>query len=563
MNTYRAQLAAQAGAAEALRRLTAAEMDCTITAYGTYSVSYKGAGVVAPMLSILKPATDGTGIARQVFLASSTNQLSAPAGIGIYANSTLSVETVNINSGTTNNTTGWIGLSSTTGSAQVVPVEWVLLQDDTGKVVGRYAYWCDDESARIDMKVSGTTPIVRDNGDSVTEISFKGLFASDPDSSAFVTARNTLPSAILGLYWFRQLSSQWALSHELLKASLGTGSIADERGALGLRRFNLNDWALKDSTYTNAAGRQALVSKVVALGDYIQLALPSFGQRYYSGGVSTNDQRRYAVKIAANIQDYIDADSQPTVIKQDLATWLAPPDPNVVGDGAPDAPPSVFGKEVVPAVGEYLGYYYNEGGRLRIDHTFEIWNPHSKDLDFSRLGNVRVLLSEINDITPNTSSNAPDPDVPGEAGSPPLALAIITGTIPAGRYGLLTTLPAASGYRSQWVTGSPLFLQLPRVTGSAGTYSYGSAGLRMEGDILATSADVDTEISVINEYGYLDIQARVAQQGPITFTLTTGTSRLIASQSFGNDPSGSGNNVHRRYPLDSGDPRSLTEVFSK
>jgi hypothetical protein len=86
----------------------------------------------------------------------------------------------------------------------------------------------------------------------------------------------------------------------------------------------------------------------------------------------------------------------------------------------------------------------------------------------------------------------------------------------------------------------------------------------MEGDLPAYSADADTEIVVANQFGYLDIQARVAQQGfpPQGYVSLKSDDpiRRIASQSFGNAGSSAGNNTHRCYPLDSGDPRSFTEV---
>jgi hypothetical protein len=54
----------------------------------------------------------------------------------------------------------------------------------------------------------------------------------------------------------------------------------------------------------------------------------------------------------------------------------------------------------------------------------------------------------------------------------------------------------------------------------------------------------------------------VAQQGPTNgpLKLRRKDDEVVASQSFGNDP-GSGANRKRCYPLDSGDPRSLTDVF--
>jgi hypothetical protein len=179
-------------------------------------------------------------------------------------------------------------------------------------------------------------------------------------------------------------------------------------------------------------------------------------------------------------------------------------------------------------------------------------------VDFQTLGNAKILLAERNDVTPRTGSDAADPDLPGEPGNVPLVLSLPgTGSLAAGAYALLTTVPSGNSLYSQWVVGSPNRFSLAR---AEPTYLYGSGGLYMDGDVLATSADVDTEIVIANQFGYLDIQPRVAQQGPVNLRVTD-AARVIATQSFGNDPTSGGNNVHRKYPLDSGDPRSATEVF--
>lgn len=181
----------------------------------------------------------------------------------------------------------------------------------------------------------------------------------------------------------------------------------------------------------------------------------------------------------------------------------------------------------------------------------------------NKLGAVTILISERNDVTPQSGSGpdiAPDPDLPGEPGNAPLALQIPAGSeMPAGRYTLATTLPPGSTLRNMWVEGAPSFIDLPR---NEPTYTYGSSGLRMDGDQLATSADVNTEILVVNDFGYLDIETRIAQQGAAIFR-TTGSNpnRVIATQPFGNDGTSGGNNANRHFPLDSGDPRSLTDVY--
>lgn len=579
-NAYRARLALEAGFAAATARLRAADLECPVAAYEEAAVRWQGASRVVPVLVLLRPTTAGDHVAARHFLASSPAPDLPPGGGPATA-----AETVDINlpghggvGAAMDGDDGWIGLVDEKGARRVVPVEWIDLTDLGGETVGRYAYWLDDETARLDplrhggvaAADAGAGPLapLRDNGSEPAEVALHGLFATAAEAAQFIAWRRTLGDVPLGLNWFRQAPAgagraDWAA----FKAAVGWGGQADERGAPGWRKIDLNRWAASAADFTTADGRHALAAKVVALGQFIDAALPRFGDR--AGRDATGDDRlRYCVRIAANIQDYLDPDRQPTVIAADFAhpAWLEPPDPTAIGEGAPDTPPAAFGKEVVPAVGEYVGYYYSPGGgtgpgsQLRIDHTFEIWNIHATPIDFSKLGAARVLLAERPEVFSPDVAVTPDPELPGEPGEPPLAMALpAAATIPPGTHALLTTLPPGSAFDGIWVAeGDPQRIRL-----APGEPTYPCAGgLKLACDSALDFGGPNMEIVVANEFGYLDIQTRVPQQGAGNATaLNLGPkAQVIGTQQFGNDPSSTGN-TSRGYPLDSGDPRSLTDVY--
>lgn len=563
-DVLRAELAAEAGFSEALGRMTGADLTFPVTAYEEYPTA---AGGTAPALVMLKPNATWDDVAERRYLVGSQAGTLPP---GTEPATDLPTDfATDMNAVVDNDPDGWIGLRDASGARREVPAEWIYLRDTAGEVVGRYTYWVDDESARIDMSSAGGSESDgshrRVDGSDPAEVAVHGLFDTNDSAAAFLSFRGGLGPSWRGLYGYRQAPSDaaWSEPVEMLKAAMGWGAKADERGALGVRKLNVNDWVAKSADFSTPPKRDELAQKVIALGKFIDQADPTFGKRFYNG-VPDTEKEQYAIKIAANLQDYIDTDSQPTVIRNGLGGWQEPPDPTQDGAGAPDAPPAVFGKEVVPAIGEYVGYYYPDSGSLRIDHTFEVWNLHTTPIDLSKLGDVKILMAERNELSPYSTDTTPAQGGPAPAivGLPselPLVLPVPkSGMISSGGYALLTTLPAGSPYDDRWVVNSPQRIRLQR---GEPLYPYITGGLQMAGDQESTLADADTEILVTNQYGYLDIEPRVAQQGKVVLEKDNVKNvRLVASQSFGNAPPTSGN-LLRRYPLDSGDPRSFTDVY--
>jgi hypothetical protein len=601
LNKTRADLAAESAVQEAIAKLRDGDLTFLVNAYLENSVTYKGTAYASPYLATLKLNASGTAVAETRFMASTPGLTLAP---GDSPPSGAAVEYTDINAPSSSFPQGYIGLTDAFSQRRTIPVPWInILRNPSmppqpsqtlpnyNPVVARYAYWTDDESAKINLSTAGAviTPSDPANpaagntapqrlaGGSLSEVSVTSLLGADGAQAegtkvdAFLKQRAAFPDGTgFSPVLFRDLggAEELVTNWDNRRASVTALGKSDERGALGIRKLNLNDYVATAHDVTSPEGRAAIVSNVVALGDFINQALPDFGSRFYTGAVTVADKRIYCVKIAANIQDYIDTDSQPTVIRQNLASWENAPDPTVIGEGAPANPPAVFGKEVVPSMTEYMSYHYNESGRLRIDHTFEILNIYTKPIDFSdvtKLGHVKILMAERNDITPKSGSSAADPDVPGEPGGKPLSLDISLATaISPGGYVLLTTLPSDSAQRAKAVSSSPAPVWMELSNREPSTYSYGSSGLIMNCDYLADSADATTEIVIANEYGYLDIHARIPQQGPPggpPLNLLSTTTSLVPAQSFGNKAAGSGNNTHRGYPLDSGDPRAELEVY--
>ncbi|MGH8047168.1 MAG: type IV pilus modification PilV family protein [Chthoniobacterales bacterium] len=616
LNRYVAEIAAESGANEAVNLLLKSDHDFPVNAYEEQTVTYNGASVTAPYLVTLKPNDDGTSTSPETrFLCSSVNPKDSSYWLTPQqaSGATPAAEFVDINGRTSEFPKGFIGLAkpkavtdkpTDTYERRVVPVPWRELLADPNKpkdldpksgnynpVIARFAYWVDDDSAKINVGTAGDVdPKDGDNhlrraGANDAEVALHEVFSDKPDDAGanVKTFRDKRK-----LDWFKATTPEFpAATYRLLldkneaianddiwqkrRPFVSSWAKSDERGGAGVRKINLNDFVKQAPTYTDTTNRKKIAEHVVALGDFINQVLPGWGKRRSndknppgSEDDTKKADRRYCVQIAANIQDYIDEDHQPTVIRQNLDTpqWEEPPIASSPGEGAPAQPPAAFGKEVVPMVTEYMAYMAPESGKLRIDHTFEVFNIFTKPVDLSALGKAKILMAsrpEVTAVPPSTTS----PDLPGTAGREPLSFDVPTNVkLPAGKYSLFTTLPSSSPNRSQNVATGPPWTPLNWITlsGRESTYAYGSTGLKMDGDQTATSTDADTEIVIANEYGYLDIQPRVAQQGPVSLTATA-TLKRVGSQPFGNEGTSSGNNSHRHYPLDSGDPRAATDIY--
>ncbi|MGH7936995.1 MAG: hypothetical protein ACRD5Z_04855, partial [Bryobacteraceae bacterium] len=177
----------------------------------------------------------------------------------------------------------------------------------------------------------------------------------------------------------------------------------------GSKRINLNPIV---STSTDPAAIRLQLDQII---NTIKYEAPNFGQRFYRQGSDKNsldvpatNQTIYLNKIAANIRDYIDTDSQPTVINNDgsftVRIGSRPTNCFTASGGGTSGPNEVIaiGKERVPYIQEYalrvreIAFGPRTGPvanyTISIDHYVEIWNVTNNDIAVSDLGPNPFLL---------------------------------------------------------------------------------------------------------------------------------------------------------------------------
>jgi hypothetical protein len=447
-NRYQAELAAQAGASVAasqLARLFQTYPD-SATAWlsltsGTFSNSFTAA------FYRRNPTTDiGTSPSEpnSIWIAPlfsggcATVQSSADLA-ALSGNNTMSPSNFfNFNSNTN------IGLSPGNATAQPMQGAWVeILKNPTqprnlnrgpdgqpiNPPVARYAYWVEDESFKVDLSEASATP--RSDNTPGTNSSDVSL---TPWASGFSPGNsNQVASGVLALRSSLGNQTSKALlsgNQKRFAANFPTSTNAIKQADFsstwysktlnlsrgGTKRVSLNE-VVSDST--DAAQIRAQLDRIIATitNSY---NCPNFGQRFMREGttsaqlnntnyITSNESAIYLQKVAANIRDYIDSDSQPTVISNSIgfpvligAKPLVAPGFSVVGSAVGTNDIAAFGKESVPALGEAAirislitlsPVNANAGNRatganyqFTLDYYFEFWNPTTKDITLNDLG---------------------------------------------------------------------------------------------------------------------------------------------------------------------------------
>lgn len=261
---------------------------------------------------------------------------------------------------------GFVGLKNG-GAAQPLPVNWIYVGDSTGRVVGRYAFWGDDECSKLDLMQVGQAANaravhVRGGGAGPSDLSLRPLL----DPPVLATTND-----LANLLALRSLTNKplypAAVQYPLAASSPGISrttwqrlrpfvtcfSLHDDRAPDGRRRLNLNE------VVSASASPARIAAETLAIRDAITNSLPGFGRRFYSAragvaAVPTEDeQAAYATKIAANIRDAIDADRVATVILPDGSAYAGNA-PDFIPYAALDSDlPLAFGKESGPFLSEY------------------------------------------------------------------------------------------------------------------------------------------------------------------------------------------------------------------
>jgi|GEM_PF-76649 len=525
--------------------------------------------------------------------------------------------TININKASGTQPLGRIGLwqGSTIGSADdlPLPVNWIYLKDDEGAVVGRYAYWVDDETSKINLTTAGNlrgpgNTHLRKDGYNLDEVSLQPLVdlgAPANEVRALIRSRaeyvgpsKIFPDSNLLRYsWFRYFTEaitlldpvgHAALSPEtwkILRGHVTTQSLEDDRTPSGKRKMNLN------AVVTNTQDPVRIRLEVEAIRDFILQELPDFGKRYYQNhdSVTAADIKIYATKIAANLRDFIDTDPNATVVLADETILAgAEADPELNGS-LPLTGPTAF--ELPIASGKERGPFLNEYTRLMKVvsgpssgtglvtfvpvHYIELYNPTDSVINHADLGSLPFV---------RICNRAPWSAQPALTFRPPDIKMYLptTFSIPARGYAVLTT-DAAPFYGSQtgfidnganrytltkgtaagnWEAVDTGGNSMP--TGSLETYSLNLTVHSTDRYFLQTNIRAagygtnETRIIFGNSNGLIDMVAKSYEESNIFLGRNVRNPTVHNSNVAGNATSTANNGLAGRFTR--ADPRTNTEI---
>ena len=378
-----------------------------------------------------------------------------------------------------NDLQGWIGAPVGVSSRPEFRGQWIEQTDSDSKVTSRYAYWVEDESFKANANLMGRAPRGSASlGASSTEIPWQGILKAlfplrtDFDliaSDLFSTRSQFASSSFYGYCQINNVAAQdstydFSMLADSAKFEATLFSGATNLSRSGSKRINLNKVV---STTADAGEIRTQLDEIISAITY---HTPNFAQRFYRTGANKNsldvngtgspsNQTIYLNKIAANIRDYVDTDSQPTIVNNDADLTVnigAVPAHSLPGGGASGRNEvAAIGKEAVPFIQEYLlrvkqDIFSNRLGtsaayRLEIDHYVEVWNMSNKDITVAQLGS-NPFLRIANQFGWDAGGASDIPESPSRDFSIPLSsLTNSSGTplsFPAGTATVLTTDPS-------------------------------------------------------------------------------------------------------------------------
>jgi hypothetical protein len=487
-------------------------------------------------------------------------------------------------------TQGAIGAPAGAASRPEFRAPWISQTDADGKVTSRYAYWMEDESFKANVNLMGVTPRGSDTvGDDPSEIPMQGLLKTlgIPNFDAVATVIFNSRSNFPGNRFFEYRAVDQAAPSPIadnakFESTIFSGGLNLSR--TGSKRINLNSTV---STSTDPGAIRLQLDQII---NTIKYQSPNFGQRFYRPGsdknsldVPASDQAIYLNKTAANIRDYIDTDSQPTVIDNDgnftVRIGSRPTNCFTASGGGTSGPNEVIaiGKERIPYIQEYalrvreISFGPRTGPvanyTIGIDHYVEIWNVTNNDIAVSDLGpNPFLLIAD----QPGWDAGGLD-DIP-EGPPRDLHLALsnavnsATGSplviFPAGSCIVLTTdpdvLPALAPDKSKvyYIQIQPENLR----TYSGKTQKKSGSNLRLNmRDRTTNSSDYETEIALANDLGMLESAWGAGAIGTaISVNIDNGNERLDQTKYHFRGASLRGNSGSS-VDATTGDPRSNAE----
>ncbi|MFZ4776240.1 MAG: pilus assembly PilX N-terminal domain-containing protein [Terrimicrobiaceae bacterium] len=432
-NKLQADLAVQAGMDDAAQRIA------NILATNPYhAVGYTNVGSQMLTMIVGAPSYTNTSLASTNYLLSLSN-MGTPPGTLTTSNSIA----LNFSN---SRPSGWIG-SPVNAAGSIVNREcrapWVYLlknpalphQPDStlanhNPYVTRFAYWIEDETSKIDVMAAGNangaggrylkpTNMVSPQDSDLGAAPLVGGLAlptnATTTNSAIFALRNQMTNFPLVQGFLSYVPGLSTNSAETSRFYTTMGSYASDLAGSGQKRINLNAIVTEGfATNTITSDLDDLIYSITGTHPYPGLSnstdtglfhdlpntnglFPNFGSRFYAGATAPH-KGIYLKKIAANIRDYIDADSQPTIINT-LGV--------VEGAAVPVSwwnswPPQAIGKEAVPYLQEtawtgnevsWSGSGSSRTATLEIDHYLEFFNPSTKD--FVAPAGTKITLSNL------------------------------------------------------------------------------------------------------------------------------------------------------------------------
>lgn len=270
-------------------------------------------------------------------------------------------------------------------------------------VIARYAFWVQDQTSKIDFGVVGND--LADDGSGFRRgdgilpedldlgalplIDGKPLGGSNSDTAInrdILGFRQTL--CFLDPRFLNRASGSLSESvYDLIKFYGTIFSLSNDLSGKATRRANLN--ALFFDSADSAVIRRQLqdFGSVVNTGITDEIGIPVFGRRFFPHAPDYPHTwfDQYVEKVAANVRDYIDSDSQPTFVDVE-GNVISGTRPSIGWQQGEE--PRAIGKECVPYFQEHCWrgreVEWVRNGKtatytVEIDHYFEFFNVTTKD----------------------------------------------------------------------------------------------------------------------------------------------------------------------------------------
>jgi hypothetical protein len=485
-------------------------------------------------------------------------------------------------------------------------------------VVSRYAFWVEDETAKVDVSVVGNAggaggSFSRSYGSTndvttlTNRVQFLDLGAlplrnDQPldNSSASQTVNQNIINFYKSLPFFlpdyNSLNKAMnANLTEQTKFHTTTFSRSLDLAGTGRRRINLNALVSNSTAAADIAGNIRDISYVMTGTSTNLIFLPNtaganeifgtqtsrtdslttFGERFWPPNVANpaniDKTSAYLTKLAANIRDYIDTDSQPTYItggssgasRVVVTTPMNPSSPPTWGAAA-------IGKEAIAIPQEHAWHGLLESmtitgsgasavatATFSINHYFEFYNPYTKAYTAPAGSYIHIYSM------PSWSAGTSFPAfTPGDTD-----IDIGGVTFPAGQIVIITTQSDSAADPAKLISSGATIERRSLINGSKTRWTNlksnepisGSVGFQFQPRSSSVS-DGLTEFCIVTPTGLLDYN----------IGLSVSVSPVSVPFNY-NDPSNNANKPYRYLygssmrgndaPSRSGDPRSLSEML--